>query len=208
MVTRPEQSEQAATSDEADPGTPVEWAIEAAFGILFILVLAVAVYLVARLGYDGARQFSSVGGDIAEGARVGYIFASAVAVLTFGAGTLCLVRRRGRGYVLPGWSGHFLVIVIALFAFVLFFLSGIGGLGGPPTDTSAVREYGRAIRDWFPQIPIFGVVAATEAALVWRTLRWGKDVSLWRVPLLVSAFSTALVAILVGIAVSLNAAHP
>jgi hypothetical protein len=208
VVTQPEQSEQAATNDKADSGSPVEWAIEAALGILFTFVLTVAVYLVARLGYDGARQFSLVRGDIAEGARLGYFFAAAVAVLTFGAGTLCLVRRHGRGYVLPGWAGQFLVIVIALLAFVLFFLSGIGGLGGPPTDTSAVREFGRAIRDWFPQIPIFGVIAATEVALMWRTLRWGRNVSLWRVPLLVSAFSTALVAVLVGIAVSLNAAHP
>ena len=182
-----------------------EFGLRAVAGILFVAVFLTSVYYVGWLGAESSYQFVVVGGSSSEGTRLGLAFAVLVGALSVGAGMLTLFPLRSGRYALPAWVVHLLVVVLSLYSFVLYFLYSLGGLGGPPTDTSAAREFARALRGWFPQMPIIGVIAATEGAVIWRAIRSGRAVSIWRLPLVVGGAVTAIVVLLVWAAAATRA---
>jgi hypothetical protein len=203
VVSELEQDESPTLDDRVAAWS--EFGLRAVAGIVFVAVLLSAVYCLGWLGAESSYQFVVVGGSSSEGTRLGLAFAALVGVLSVGAGMLALFPLRSGRYALPVWVVQLLVVVLSLYSFVLFFLYSLGGLGGPPSDTSAAREFARALRGWFPQIPIVGVIAATEGAVILRAIRSGRAVSIWRLPLVVGGVVTAIVLLLVWAAAATRA---
>jgi hypothetical protein len=166
----------------------------------FVAVVLPSAYFLAWFGASSARPFLVDGERESDGVVLGVAFATLTGLLIVGTGMVLLIRAGGGRYAIPGWVGQVVVVILGAFAVVLFFLSALGGLAGPPRDQSAAAQFARAMYSWFPALPILGVMAVAQCCLVWRTARLGQDAPGWRVPVVIGGFVAASVIVVVSIA--------